>query len=345
MANITWIIGNGFDLNIGLNTRYIDFYKEYIKNIPDNNVVIQNFKKEILRDESNGWKNWADFESGMGKQSRLYNGEKSADDFISCFRDFINCFHSYLENECLKIRWEEINNEILNIFKNSITNIINQITSVRNGIVKEITNKYSNSISLNSLQLNYTNVFDELLSRSGLNMNINFHLHGALNKNPVMGVDDMEQIENEVIRNDTRIQKIFVKQGYLSLLQNVDVNKPNPDRLAQSIISSTNIFCFFGVSIGDTDMHWWKEIGERLRNSDSLLIIFDVCGQILNNIDPVIVLEAQTVIDDRRNGIINRFLRLSGLGEDWILNNHDRIIVELDRPIFNFKLPLKEPIQ
>lgn len=32
--NITFLIGNGFDLNLKLNTRYSDFYKYYIKNDP-----------------------------------------------------------------------------------------------------------------------------------------------------------------------------------------------------------------------------------------------------------------------------------------------------------------------
>ena len=32
--NITFLIGNGFDLNLNLNTRYSDFYKYYIENDP-----------------------------------------------------------------------------------------------------------------------------------------------------------------------------------------------------------------------------------------------------------------------------------------------------------------------
>lgn len=32
--NITFLIGNGFDLNLKLNTQYSDFYKYYIKNDP-----------------------------------------------------------------------------------------------------------------------------------------------------------------------------------------------------------------------------------------------------------------------------------------------------------------------
>ena len=54
MAKITWIIGNGFDINIGLKTRYTDFYKVYTIVRPGDNAVIQRFKKEILKDEAYG---------------------------------------------------------------------------------------------------------------------------------------------------------------------------------------------------------------------------------------------------------------------------------------------------
>ena len=34
--NITYLIGNGFDVNIGLKSSYADFYKSYVNNHPDN---------------------------------------------------------------------------------------------------------------------------------------------------------------------------------------------------------------------------------------------------------------------------------------------------------------------
>ncbi len=34
--NITFLIGNGFDLNLGLKTRYTDFYKYYMEHNPNN---------------------------------------------------------------------------------------------------------------------------------------------------------------------------------------------------------------------------------------------------------------------------------------------------------------------
>lgn len=35
MTRITFLIGNGFDLNVGLNTKYEHFYKYYIEKCPN----------------------------------------------------------------------------------------------------------------------------------------------------------------------------------------------------------------------------------------------------------------------------------------------------------------------
>ena len=275
----------------------------------------------------------------MGKQSKYFDGETSTDDFLSCHSDFVKKFHEYLENECSKLILDHIDIKIIEIFRKDIYNFYIYLTKI---LGRSIKNKIDNDmIDLCFLQLNYTNACDELLSRGGIKVSNNSHLHGALNMNPIIGVDNIEQIENDIIKNDVKIQKIFVKQGYLTLLQNRDVNNRIPANNALYAISRTNIFCIFGASIGDTDAYWWQKIGERMGESDTLLIIFDICGKKDNNIDPVAVLESERNYERRRNDIINRFLKLSGLGNNWALDNPNRIIVELDRPIFNFKLPQK----
>ena len=40
---IVYLIGNGFDLNLGLKTSYRDFYKKYIKQ-KSNSEIVENFK-------------------------------------------------------------------------------------------------------------------------------------------------------------------------------------------------------------------------------------------------------------------------------------------------------------
>jgi hypothetical protein len=46
--NITYLIGNGFDVNIGLKSSYADFYKSYVNNHLDNEAdVVTRFKNKI----------------------------------------------------------------------------------------------------------------------------------------------------------------------------------------------------------------------------------------------------------------------------------------------------------
>ena len=45
--NITFMIGNGFDLNIGLKTRYKDFILEYLK-IDTKDDMLKKFKKILI---------------------------------------------------------------------------------------------------------------------------------------------------------------------------------------------------------------------------------------------------------------------------------------------------------
>ena len=83
--HVTFLIGNGFDLNVGLKTRYTDFYKIYAKENAADSDAISRFKKEILRDEADGWQNWMDFEIGLGQQSKLFDSDTPVEDFIECF--------------------------------------------------------------------------------------------------------------------------------------------------------------------------------------------------------------------------------------------------------------------
>ena len=82
--NVTFLIGNGFDLQVGLRTRYIDFYKVYIVPNEKDSPAILKFKEQILKDEAHGWRNWSDFELGMAQQS-IYI-KRSKDIFASYFK-------------------------------------------------------------------------------------------------------------------------------------------------------------------------------------------------------------------------------------------------------------------
>lgn len=45
--NVTFLIGNGFDINLGLDTRYSDFYPYFIKNASSDNMIRNWISKDI----------------------------------------------------------------------------------------------------------------------------------------------------------------------------------------------------------------------------------------------------------------------------------------------------------
>lgn len=55
-----FLIGNGFDLNCGMKTRYFDVYKGYVKE-SSSSEIIKNFKERI----TSNIENWGDFEMAM----------------------------------------------------------------------------------------------------------------------------------------------------------------------------------------------------------------------------------------------------------------------------------------
>ena len=70
MKEITFFIGNGFDINVGLATRYSDFYKYFIEQFPDNMIAL-----EIGKD----YEYWSDLEVALGKYTSKITSDKEED--------------------------------------------------------------------------------------------------------------------------------------------------------------------------------------------------------------------------------------------------------------------------
>ena len=94
--NITFLVGNGFDLACGLKTKYTDVYEKYCVT-ESSNENIENFKKNILKD---GYKNWTDFEMALPRFGKELN---DFDKFSECLHDFAQFLEEYLEEEEKKI--------------------------------------------------------------------------------------------------------------------------------------------------------------------------------------------------------------------------------------------------
>ena len=62
--NITFMIGNGFDLHLGMKTRFTDMYEGYIQS-PSEDIVIQRFKEDLKESAGERYEKWSDFEIAM----------------------------------------------------------------------------------------------------------------------------------------------------------------------------------------------------------------------------------------------------------------------------------------
>ena len=67
-----WIfISNWVDLNLGLKTRYLDFYKYYLE-LEGKDKIIKPFKKELC----SSFVNWSELEISLGKYIRMVASRK-----------------------------------------------------------------------------------------------------------------------------------------------------------------------------------------------------------------------------------------------------------------------------
>lgn len=283
---VLFIIGNGFDINLGLKTKYSEFY-EYYKSCEclDNNV--SKLKKKISSKEEN----WSDLEFEFGKYTKYI---QSVQEFDSIYGDICDNLAIYLENEENSIDWSSLSVGKLKEYlchpefglpdgdKNSIK-------SFKAALKVE-------QCHVDIMSFNYTRTIEKILQSDadykerspfllGLQENnsqkillksIN-HIHGYHDNSMVMGVNDISQIGNIEFRENPDILESIVK---------VECNRAmrhSVDRKFENLIINANIICVFGSSIGITDNYWWKFIGEELLKDKRLIVYMRMDNVIQRN--------------------------------------------------------------
>jgi hypothetical protein len=267
--NIVFIIGNGFDINLNLKTKYSDFYKHY-KTIESENEVIRTLKENISADLPN----WSDMEIALGKYTKKL---KSSTEFEEIFDDIVNSLGDYLQN--IEDSFDASKSNQQNLYsdlcypENSLAQAdINDILNFKN-------NWAGADWTIKIITLNYTKILEKMLDNSYSNLEIGSHhrssiildglehIHGYTDDRMVLGVNDTSQIENSDFHSTQEVLNALVKK------QCNKSQKHTIDDKCISQINSANLICVFGSSIGDTDKYLWEVIGKRLKK-DSRLIIY-----------------------------------------------------------------------
>ncbi|WP_404989139.1 AbiH family protein [Clostridium culturomicium] len=261
--SVTFLIGNGFDISIGLKTRYSDFY-DYIKNYFKSN------ENEILMSIENDNDLWSNLEMGLGKYTRyIGNNEDKLEKFYENKFDLDIKLRDYLRKEEDRIDWKH-NATIKNVednFKRYIYNFYELFKpSEKDEIIRAIGNNIASNYKI--ISFNYTNVIKrcvELLP----NKTELLYLHGSLEKdNSILGVNDSTQISNKYFSETSDMLVSMCK---------LDINKEIGEystTLAENMLSN-DIICICGMSIGETDKYWWDKVVDNLvRGKINMVIIF-----------------------------------------------------------------------
>ncbi len=258
MATVTFIIGNGFDINLGLKTRFKDVYPSYLEQ-DSKSSIIQQFKMTI--GDSKDTEKWADFEMAMANYAKTFNNEN---ELIECLTDF----RKYLKTYILEEQTRFLNSLTESIKTEAIVNeTIRSIQSYCKGVSKNITKQFSNKITaLNFITYNYTNILDTLIKSLDATVSTigipikTLHLHGSLDDTPVLGIDNLTQV-------DTSYK--ITKSGQRALIKPIFNKEYDNARIinAENMINTADCLCIFGFSLGDSDLTWRNLIKDWLLGS------------------------------------------------------------------------------
>lgn len=266
--NITYMIGNGLDISLGLRTRYADFY-EYIKNTY---IKKKWWKNKILESISNGTDLWSDLELELGNYTKnIKDDTESLEKFYRDKFEIDIMLREHLKMEQNKIDWDDINN--MNKFNTEfVREIVYFYKYLKTSDKTDIDNLIKNEgLKYYLISFNYTDIIKRGIQFNKL-VNIDeFYLHGTLEgDDAILGVNDSDQIKNKKFNSNHEMLLSMCK---------LEINKyigENKIKKAEGILDSSTIVCIFGMSIGETDKHWWEKIVDNLnRGLIKMIIIFN----------------------------------------------------------------------
>jgi len=309
--NIVYLIGNGFDLNLRMRTKYEHFYEYYLSNSEDDNSPhIENLKNAI----ENGKKHWSDLEYALGK----YLNNIEINEAVVLHNNLIRHLSNY-------IKYEEdrflIDDGQKNIFWNYLfcPHLDDRLLFVERTEINNDMKQWASDWDIKIITFNYTKSIEKLSGYTGKTIqigthvnknqryNINLseieHIHGFADERMILGVNDISQIANDKLRYETRIIDRFVK----SECNNTYGLRHNEKCIEW--INNANLICLFGLSFGETDKKWWEMIGEALKKGTKV-ILFE------HNADKHFNRNQGPDIKEEKEAIKDRFLSKTNIEKD-----------------------------
>ena len=270
--NITFLIGNGFDIKLGLKTRYTDFYPVYIASNKDKDIN-DSTKRFVDLIDSN-YETWAHFEMAFAKE--VFGTRNDVRDILY---DFTSKFVDYLKVQEELCDYSDERN-ICNDFRNFIMNGYQKLERRDRQIIEGILNSsddYKNTVQF--VNFNYTRTLSNIIyicekvsglyighrTNNGIRCETTLgrvlHIHGNIDDSVLIGIDSREQLENENLKNDDSIDKYCVKSS-----MNIDIGNTQLEKDFVNIINESDIIYAYGLSFGESDKSRWDVVARWLKS-------------------------------------------------------------------------------
>ena len=284
--NITWIIGNGFDINIGLNTGYkyfldnVYFSESEEKYCSEKKRLIQ-AAKELDWNKKND--RWSDLELFSGQVTAGYEAQET-ELFLAGFQEMLNELRDHLQREQTRFSRDLFDRADIDEFWKSITRLPERVCPVGVDVVGNY-REMNERVGYNFISLNYTEVFDHLLDaakKAHSNFDTRFskvdiahsvlHIHGTLSENGeiVFCVNDPSQIENQDFAQNSDFLELWLKRNRNTFFGNHKV------KIVEDTINRSNLIVIFGCSYGETDEYIWEMLRVWLgKNEKRRLLVLD----------------------------------------------------------------------
>ena len=270
--HITYLIGNGFDLACGLNTKYVDAYEIYCKTLSENDNI-KEFKENILEDN---YKNWTDFEMALpGFGEKLGDFKK----FSECINDFTLFLGDYLKAEEAKINTDSHKDQLSNHMEQYIYRFYNYCLQKSREKLKSLIEISSENVTYHFITYNYTDILEKCLATlrnkvgksSGSSCIYQYkdpiHIHGSLEEGILLGLDNEELYKCIPCPNmgslKNLIDKVYINSRYSTITNQ-----------ALEVLKQSRVIVLFGWSMGDSDSFWVANLKKLFSSSGNLQLVY-----------------------------------------------------------------------
>ena len=291
---ITYLIGNGFDVNIGLQTKYSDFAPKYAEVDNGENTYVENLKGSINEYYSAKKRgtvpeiDWSDMEKGFGVFTGSFLDVEDGDEALTrCHDHLCEELAQYIENEEKRFFDRKIENDIklLELVGKAFLDYTKGLRPQDVSAVEAFSNDISGNFTVNILDFNYTRVLDTI--QQGIVNNNAFgkrlwknthyytneirevlHVHGTTDHGMVFGVNDEGQLHSEIFKDEEpeRLADMIKPECNRMMGENIEEQ-------ATTVIRQSQLIYIYGMSLGETDKRWWERILRYMCDTTSVILI------------------------------------------------------------------------